>query len=68
MSMSDPIADMLTRIRNGQARGKVTISMPVSKQRMAIAELLRDEGYISDASIEAGDKPQLVLEAEVFSR
>jgi small subunit ribosomal protein S8 len=49
MSTSDPIADMLTRIRNGQARGKITISMPSSKQKVAIAELLKDEGYIADA-------------------
>ena len=62
MSMSDPIADMLTRIRNGQARGKVTISMPSSKQKVAIAQLLKDEGYLTDMSVEAdGKKPQLVV-------
>ena len=62
MSMSDPIADMLTRIRNGQARGKVTISMPSSKQKVAIARLLLDEGYLTDMSVEAeGAKPQLVI-------
>ena len=62
MSMSDPIADMLTRIRNGQIRGKVTISMPSSKQKIAIANLLRDEGYLSDVSVQDdGGKPQLVL-------
>lgn len=62
MSMSDPIADLLTRIRNGQIRGKVTISMPSSKQKIAIANLLRDEGYLSDVSVQDdGGKPQLVL-------
>jgi small subunit ribosomal protein S8 len=62
MSMSDPIADMLTRIRNGQARGKITISMPSSKQKVAIAKLLEDEGYLSDVSLESeGKKPQLVI-------
>lgn len=62
MSMSDPIADMLTRIRNGQIRGKVTISMPSSKQKVAIANLLRDEGYLSDVTVESADnKPQLVI-------
>ena len=62
MSMSDPIADMLTRIRNGQARGKVTITMPSSKQKVAIARLLMDEGYLTDMSVEAeGAKPQLVI-------
>jgi small subunit ribosomal protein S8 len=62
MSMSDPIADMLTRIRNGQIRGKVTISMPSSKQKVAIANLLKDEGYLSDVSVEPdGTKTQLVI-------
>ncbi len=51
MSMSDPIADMLTRIRNGQAVGKVTVSMPSSKQKVAIAQLLKDEGYLSDYAV-----------------
>jgi len=62
MSMSDPIADMLTRIRNAQIRGKVTITMPSSKQKLAIANLLKDEGYLSEVSVESeGDKPQLVI-------
>jgi small subunit ribosomal protein S8 len=62
MSMSDPIADMLTRIRNGQARGKVIIAMPASKQKLAIANLLKDEGYLSEVSLEEeGKKPQLVI-------
>ncbi len=52
MSMSDPIADMLTRIRNGQARGKVTIFMPSSRQKLAIAELLKNEGYIGECAVE----------------
>ncbi|MCG6861704.1 MAG: 30S ribosomal protein S8 [Chromatiaceae bacterium] len=62
MSMSDPIADMLTRIRNGQARGKVTITMPSSKQKVAIANLLKDEGYLTDVNVESeGKKPQMVV-------
>ena len=62
MSMSDPIADMLTRIRNGQSRGKVTISMPVSRQKAAIANLLKEEGYLADVSVDPqGAKPQLVI-------
>ena len=48
MSMQDPIADLLTRIRNGQAAGKVTVSVPSSKMKLAIANLLKEEGYISD--------------------
>ena len=67
MSMSDPIADLLTRIRNGQARGKVTISMPSSKQKVAIANLLMDEGYLTDVSVEQeGTKPQLVIKLKYF--
>ena len=52
MSMSDPIADMLTRIRNALASDKVSVSMPSSKQKVAIADLLKAEGYIKDASVE----------------
>lgn len=48
MSMSDPIADMLTRIRNAQATEKVTVSIPASKVKLAIAKVLKDEGYIED--------------------
>jgi len=46
MSMSDPIADMLTRIRNAQMVEKTTVSMPASKVKTAIAQVLKDEGYI----------------------
>jgi small subunit ribosomal protein S8 len=46
--MSDPIADMLTRIRNAQATDKVTVAMPASKVKLAIAKVLKDEGYIED--------------------
>lgn len=67
MSMSDPIADMLTRIRNGQIRGKVTISMPASKQKIAIANLLKDEGYLADVAMEdAGGKPELVIKLKYY--
>ncbi len=48
MSMSDPIADMLTRIRNAQATEKVSVAMPASKVKLAIAKVLKDEGYIED--------------------
>lgn len=62
MSMSDPIADMLTRIRNGQQRGKVTIVMPSSKQKLALANLLKEEGYIADATVEtSGGKSELSI-------
>ena len=52
--MQDPIADLLTRIRNGQASGKVTVTLPTSKQKLAIASLLKSEGYIADVQ-ESGD-------------
>jgi len=54
--MTDPIADMLTRIRNGQRAGKVSVSMPSSKLKQSIAQVLKDEGYIADFQVsdEAG--------------
>lgn len=55
MSMSDPIADMLTRIRNAQATDKVSVAMPASKVKMAIAKVLKDEGYIEDFAQRAVD-------------
>ena len=55
MSMTDPIADMLTRIRNAQAMGKPSVQMPASRIKFAIAQLLKDEGYVEDvATSEAG--------------
>ena len=52
MSMQDPISDMLTRIRNGLAAGKVRVAMPLSKKKLAIAEVLKSEGYIKDFAVE----------------
>ncbi|MEZ5467512.1 MAG: 30S ribosomal protein S8 [Lysobacterales bacterium] len=55
MSMTDPIADMLTRIRNAQAMGKASVQMPASRVKLAIAELLKEEGYVEDVVVsEAG--------------
>ena len=51
MSMSDPIADMLTRIRNAQAMEKVSVKMPASKVKTAIERVIKDEGYIEDLKI-----------------
>ncbi len=51
MSMSDPIADMLTRVRNAQMVNKKTVVMPSSKIKVAIAQVLKDEGYIEDFSV-----------------
>ncbi len=50
MSMTDPIADMLTRIRNGQKARMVSVSMPASKAKEAVAKVLKEEGYITDYS------------------
>jgi small subunit ribosomal protein S8 len=55
MSMSDPIADMLTRIRNGQMTEKVTVRMPSSKLKTAIAQVLKDEGYIDGFVVRQND-------------
>jgi len=55
MSMSDPIADMLTRIRNAQVVQKTTVVMPSSKVKVAIANVLKDEGYIEDFAVAAAD-------------
>ena len=61
MSMSDPIADMLTRVRNAQQVNKASVSMPSSKLKVAIAAVLKDEGYIDDFQV-AGEKAKPVLE------
>jgi small subunit ribosomal protein S8 len=53
--MTDPIADMLTRIRNAQKARKVTVSMPASKVKLAVAKVLQDEGYIDGVSTEQQD-------------
>lgn len=67
MSMSDPIADMLTRIRNGQAANKTVVELPSSKQKLAIANLLKDEGYIQDVSVKnEGSMPVMVIELRYF--
>ncbi len=67
MSMSDPIADMLTRIRNGQAVGMKAISMPSSKKKAAVAQILKDEGYITDYSTSTeGAKNVLNVELKYF--
>ena len=67
MSMTDPIADMLTRIRNGQKARKVGVSMPSSKQKIAVASVLKDEGYITDFSTEGeGATKALNIELKYF--
>jgi len=68
MSMTDPIADMLTRIRNALSAGKENVSMPFSKQKKALAELLKAEGYITDFSKAENDgKPTLTIELKYYN-
>lgn len=66
MSMQDPISDMLTRVRNGQAAHKVAVKMPSSKLKVAIAALLKAEGYIVDFAVESGAKPELEITLKYF--
>ncbi len=69
MSMTDPIADMFTRIRNAQATGKRTVAMPASRVKQALAKLLKDEGYISDAQVSSSEgKPTLEIALEILRR
>lgn len=68
MSMSDPISDMLTRIRNAQRSEKTSVSMPASKLKVAIAKVLKDEGYIDDfATREADGKPTLEIGLKYYA-
>ncbi|MBI3222697.1 MAG: 30S ribosomal protein S8 [Nitrosomonadales bacterium] len=62
MSMSDPISDMLTRIRNAQMAEKTTVAMPSSKLKVAIASVLKDEGYVDGYSVVAGEGGKATLE------
>jgi small subunit ribosomal protein S8 len=68
MSMSDPIADMLTRIRNAQATEKATVSVPSSKVKLAIAKVLKDEGYIDNFAVrDVEGKPQLEIALKYYA-
>src|SRR5512147_2054919 len=68
MSMTDPIADMLTRIRNAQMAEKVAVSMPSSKLKVSIAKVLKDEGYIDDFAVRQNDgKAQLDIALKYYA-
>jgi small subunit ribosomal protein S8 len=68
MSMTDPVADMLTRIRNAQACGKVTVAMPSSKLKGAIAQVLKDEGYIEGFVVKPNDgKPEIEIALRYYA-
>ncbi|MFT0213668.1 30S ribosomal protein S8 [Pseudomonas sp. F1_0610] len=66
MSMQDPLADMLTRIRNAQMAEKSVVSIPSSKLKVAVAEVLKNEGYIADYQISGDVKPLLTIELKYF--
>lgn len=68
MSMTDPIADMFTRIRNAQAMAKPAVRMPASKAKQAIAKLLKDEGYVRDFQVNklANNKAELEIALKYF--
>jgi small subunit ribosomal protein S8 len=67
MSMSDPIADMLTRIRNAQMTEKATCEMPSSKVKVAIARVLKDEGYIDGFKVAGEQKPVLEIALKYYA-
>jgi small subunit ribosomal protein S8 len=68
MSMSDPISDMLTRIRNAQATEKVTVLVPASKVKRAIAQVLKDEGYIEDFAVRDNEgKPVIEIGLKYYA-
>ncbi len=67
MSMSDPIADMLTRIRNAQSVDKTAVTMPSSKLKVAIAQVLKDEGYIDGYAIKGGEKAELEIALKYYA-
>jgi small subunit ribosomal protein S8 len=68
MSMTDPIADFLTRIRNGQLSGKPEIAAPASRIKLALAKVLKDEGYIEDFAVDDGDskKPTVKVRLKYY--
>ena len=68
MSMSDPISDMLTRIRNAQLANKASVVMPSSKVKVAIVKVLKDEGYVEDFAVrENGGEPALEISLKYYA-
>ena len=66
MSLQDPIADMLTRVRNAQKAKKVSVEMPASNQKANIAEVLKNEGYISDFSVSEESRKKLTIQLKYY--
>lgn len=67
MSTQDPLADMLTRIRNAHARGKVSVTMPSAKLKLAVAGVLKQEGYIEDFNASEDVKAELTIKLKYFA-
>ena len=66
MSLQDPISDMLTRVRNAQKASKVKVVMPSSRQKVDIATLLKNEGYITDFNVSEGVKKELTIQLKYY--
>ena len=66
MSMQDPLADFLTRIRNGQMASHVTVTMPASKMKLSVANVLQSEGYIDSVSVTSDVKAELTIALKYF--
>ena len=66
MSLQDPISDMLTRVRNAQKANKVNVVMPSSKQKVSLAAVLKNEGYVTDFSVSDGAKKELTIELKYY--
>ncbi|AHK79730.1 MULTISPECIES: 30S ribosomal protein S8 [Ectothiorhodospira] len=67
MSMTDPVADLLTRIRNGQRAAKTEVTLPASKLKVAIARVLKDEGYVADVVVDEQEKkPVMTVKLKYF--
>lgn len=66
MSMQDPLADMLTRIRNAQMVGKTSVSMPSSKLKVSVAKVLKESGFVGDYSVNGDVKAELTIELKYF--
>ena len=64
--MTDPIADMLTRIRNAQSAGKVSVTMPSSKAKRAIADVMKQEGYVTDFGVSTDARPELTITLKYY--
>lgn len=66
MSMSDPISDLLTRVRNGQSASKTNVTMPSSKAKVALLKVLKDEGYIVGYSVNSEIKAEVTVELKYY--